>query len=670
MLGFRRISHAEHTEKERRDRKTERRRFRIFEVISPPSHHAAIIWAGVAIATTFIALRGFLRVKYYGRFQLDDFFAVFAYLLLIALAVLYTLGHKDLFYVLRIAAGQLSPPTTEAGLQDLIVKSEFVLKQSFASMICFWSCLWTVKASFLTFFYPLREGLTWDRRLWYTVVVFVSLSYITIIIDFPLTCGNVENNFKFQACNSARNIQLEQLSLRMSTALDILTDVSIIIIPWKITFIVQKSTKEKLATGSIISLSVFIILFAIIRVIVTNTSYTSPEPIWLELWSTIETTVAVTVISLTSLRVFMARVAALGSYDSRVLSGRAPRSTHEPSIWSSRVQRSRDGVITLDDVSQAGPEVQFGARRYRQVSNSSRASLLRKKDYGNKGTFETSNLEKATKGDIQEKLSQGHAAHMPTDDHRDTLTNMNNIAVFEEILAPHMVAISHNLCSIFILYTVSFPSDSVQANDASGINSLANAKRASQSPSKIGANDLPICLHRVGQCPTAPKPGCSDEYCQGPHHICPTQFRCVATTAFSLEDREVTLTGCHCCPLPLFVRCLNYDCRAPTGTRQCVSEKLEGCACETDEDRAERFYSEFRVQDIPVLAENEVEQDVIEVNDDGLLDAESMMQSQSDTTRTDVSSHLYWTGQEHERYTTSVMARPTIGFGLWYLYSC
>jgi hypothetical protein len=54
-----------------------------------------------------------------------------------------------------------------------------------------------VKASFLTFFYPLSEGLIWDRRLWYAVVAFVSLSYIAIIIDFPLTCGtDARNNFR------------------------------------------------------------------------------------------------------------------------------------------------------------------------------------------------------------------------------------------------------------------------------------------------------------------------------------------------------------------------------------------------------------------------------------------------------------------------------------------
>jgi hypothetical protein len=166
----------------------------------------------------------------------------------------------------------------------------------------------------------------------------------------------------------------------MSTALDILTDASIIIIPWKILFIVQKSRREKLAIGSIVGLGVFIILFAIIRVIVTNTANTSPEPIWLELWSAIETSVAVTVISLTSLKVFVARAVAKSGYNSHVFSGRAPRSRSTrgftgPSLQvasgAGRVDRSREGAIPLDDVSQAGSELHFRSDYHAEVRKGS-----------------------------------------------------------------------------------------------------------------------------------------------------------------------------------------------------------------------------------------------------------------------------------------------------------
>lgn len=116
-----------------------------------------------------------------------------------------------------------------------------------------------------------------------------------------------------------------------------------------------KIKQRKLAIGSVVGVGVFIIIFAIIRIIVTNTQNTSPEPVWLELWSAIETSVAVTVISLTSLKVFVAKAAAKSGYDSRVLSGRAPRSTRGftgPSLQGGRVDRSREGAIPLDDVSQ------------------------------------------------------------------------------------------------------------------------------------------------------------------------------------------------------------------------------------------------------------------------------------------------------------------------------
>lgn len=158
----------------------------------------------------------------------------------------------------------------------------------------------------------------------------------------------------------------------MSTSLDILTDVSIIIIPWKILFIVQKSRKEKLAIGSVVGLGVFVILFAIIRVIVTNTANTSPEPIWLEMWSAIETSVAVTVISLTSLKVFVAKSASSIGYDSRVMSGKAARSTNGYAGHSRGLDRSRDHAIQLDDISQEGSDdLNFRSHYHAEVSKGS-----------------------------------------------------------------------------------------------------------------------------------------------------------------------------------------------------------------------------------------------------------------------------------------------------------
>lgn len=225
-----------------------------------------------------------------------------------------------------------------------------------------------------------------------------------------------------------------------------------------------------------------------------------------------------------------------------------------------------------------------------------------------------------------------------------------------------MVASTTRRLLAIILSVLLFSSASVQSDDTRGIISLLAVEEQLQSPYQINTNDSPIRLHQIGQCPTSPKPGCSDPNCQRPIYVGSMQFQCEATTAFHIDGRKVTLTGCRCCPVPLFVRCLNHDCRAPTGTRRCASDELGGCACETDDDRTERFRRESRLEDIHVLAEGEVEEDLIEINDDGILDINSTTQTQSVGATSNVSFRLSPTVQEQQRYRTSTMAFPTLGF--------
>jgi hypothetical protein len=104
----------------------------------------------------------------------------------------------------------------------------------------------------------------------------------------------------------------------MSTAINVISDAFILLLLWKLLWVIQRLWEEKIAIGTIVGLGVVIIVFAIIRIIVTNTTHTHPEPVWLALWSAIETIVSVTVISLTSLKVlFNKKNGTSGAYDSR-----------------------------------------------------------------------------------------------------------------------------------------------------------------------------------------------------------------------------------------------------------------------------------------------------------------------------------------------------------------
>jgi hypothetical protein len=81
----------------------------------------------------------------------------------------------------------------------------------------------------------------------------------------------------------------------MSTGLDVATDLMIIAIPIFLVSRIRLDVKTKLAVGSVFLTGGFITSFAIVRIIVTNTHSVHPEVSWLNLWSAIECSIAVTV---------------------------------------------------------------------------------------------------------------------------------------------------------------------------------------------------------------------------------------------------------------------------------------------------------------------------------------------------------------------------------------
>ena len=88
------------------------------------------------------------------------------------------------------------------------------------------------------------------------------------------------------------------MSLRFSTAMDLITDALIIALPLYLAMRVQLPLADKLALAGIFSLGFIIMLFAIIRIAVTNQHNSHPETSWLNLWSQIEASVAVIISAL------------------------------------------------------------------------------------------------------------------------------------------------------------------------------------------------------------------------------------------------------------------------------------------------------------------------------------------------------------------------------------
>jgi hypothetical protein len=104
-------------------------------------------------------------------------------------------------------------------------------------------------------------------------------------------------------CTSQKNATLALVSLRLSTAADILTDLLIIALPMSLALRVRLPWRSRLALCGVFALGAFVVLFSVVRIIVTNTNNTRPELSWLALWSVIEASVACIVCNLAPFKV-------------------------------------------------------------------------------------------------------------------------------------------------------------------------------------------------------------------------------------------------------------------------------------------------------------------------------------------------------------------------------
>jgi hypothetical protein len=67
-------------------------------------------------------------------------------------------------------------------------RGAYYLRCQFASTVLFWTCLWSVKASFLAFFFQLTKRLTQARRAWWSVTTITVLAFAGSIISYPISC--------------------------------------------------------------------------------------------------------------------------------------------------------------------------------------------------------------------------------------------------------------------------------------------------------------------------------------------------------------------------------------------------------------------------------------------------------------------------------------------------
>ncbi|KAL8889133.1 MAG: hypothetical protein Q9192_006063 [Flavoplaca navasiana] len=162
----------------------------------------------------------------------------------------FVIGQDALYENIAVSSGQLYPPPP-----DFSRRTEGYLRRSVAVIIFFFTGLWSIKLAFLLFFKRLGQDVRHQDKVWWVVLSITIATYVACVVIFV-------------PVNLLRKVRL--------------------------------SVRKKLALGGLFSITVIIMVFAIIRVVVVSSYSHQLDQTWLYLWSGVEQAVSIVVACLAS----------------------------------------------------------------------------------------------------------------------------------------------------------------------------------------------------------------------------------------------------------------------------------------------------------------------------------------------------------------------------------
>ena len=178
----------------------------------------AVIWTCTSLATIALAFRFYVRVKTFRRLRADDFLAGFAWIILLATAILWQVIMPDMYELMEVTSAIRIPSV------NFVQNAERFMKGSLAVLFLFYVGLWSIKMSFLVFFYHLGDQVTYYRVSWWCVTIFTAAAGFVCIGDIQYHCL-ADPLVKVAAkCISGDSVNFQNITIKVNCGLDVFTD--------------------------------------------------------------------------------------------------------------------------------------------------------------------------------------------------------------------------------------------------------------------------------------------------------------------------------------------------------------------------------------------------------------------------------------------------------------
>ncbi|KAF2014130.1 hypothetical protein BU24DRAFT_370855 [Aaosphaeria arxii CBS 175.79] len=269
-----------------------------------------------SIALVSVACRVVLKLHHKRCFRLDDYILFFGTGCLIAAFGMLN-NNISAFYI--GPAIQVDPSLIFVVPHGVLLGLRPAMSIMYAILTLLWTATFSVKFSFLAFFYDIVKSLRTIKHYYFATVGLTFFSYVLVVISPFIVCpqfsmstgkgiplhlphSNLIN--PLATCLVNPNTKLLAALTYTGTAMDCITDLMIASIPIIILHQIRILSCQKLAVG-FTSLTLIMIPVSVARSTRIQGPAGAPEDVsWMMFWVYCESAVAVLLISLTALRTF------------------------------------------------------------------------------------------------------------------------------------------------------------------------------------------------------------------------------------------------------------------------------------------------------------------------------------------------------------------------------
>ncbi|KAL2046291.1 hypothetical protein N7G274_001738 [Stereocaulon virgatum] len=227
----------------------------------------------------------------------DDALFLFSCVCLVSATAIVNVGLSPLYQMEAAQPAQGSAQTPAIPLAEVSLAISRIQDYTYPFGSLIWGCVFAVKFCYLYFFRLLIDRQRAMVLYWRTALAVTAIAFVFNTCGSFISCPRFGQ--KNLLCENSYYIKRTLAVEATTIGLDIITDLMILVIPPMLMWNVKIRLRQKLGIGFFLSLSVFMIVIAIVRI---SRVHASDFETWAIFWQHFEGCIAVLMVSLTAFR--------------------------------------------------------------------------------------------------------------------------------------------------------------------------------------------------------------------------------------------------------------------------------------------------------------------------------------------------------------------------------